>query len=68
MPQESSCEVATDSEKIIHTHFLGGGSILGMNANKVANELMKREQKKIDGTVKKQPSTTKKRWCGSWNK
>ena len=48
-----------------HTYkVLGGGSILGMNANKVANELMKQEQKKIDGTVKKKPSTTKKRWCG----
>ena len=64
MSQESLDEVTTDSEKITHTHFLRGGSIFGMNADKVANELMKREQKKIDGTVKKQPSTTKKRWSG----
>ena len=55
MQQESSDEVATDPEKIIHTLFMGGGSILGMNANVVANELIKREQKKIDGTVKKKP-------------
>ena len=64
MQQESSDEVATDPEKIIHTLFMGGGSILGMNANVVANELIKREQKKIDCIVKKKPSTIKKRWCG----
>ncbi len=47
-------------EKIIHTLFMGGGSILGMNANVVSNELIKREQKKIDGTVKKKPEQVRR--------